>query len=393
MQGDLAQTRRNNIVTAKAFASKDGVRLACVDFDDKDEKCDLVVYDQNCTIKHRQTIGSGTVTMASFCHTPHTREMLFFLKKREEMLLYAMDKNAPYTLRYVCKLPQETIKRMCANSHWAIVMTVNRNNSMSLFWVDLTSQDRIYRVTTSVNLMAQHVTIRSDDSEGTLCFVVEKVGKTFHLSWMFPRQDPRLERQKLPLDFLGVQTKIIFLETFGNRLLIVAQDTLNRKDIADIRVMVFQVNYTNMTFDCVSKFILRDFHAPLGISLDQDGILLLAKNDTMGWIDITRNGDSDYLDQYLQVDEKNAFRYSVLSTEKGQKRAASWVPSCDEKNMELVIFSSDGFGAVRVGSSFEITRAPDNFLEVPKIYSHEKDVFAVATNGIFNYVRHMHIDI
>jgi len=128
------------------------------------------------------------------------------------------------------------------------------------------------------------------------------------------------------------EDNILFLDTFESRIVIVAQDTRKRRGIATLKIIILEHKEIEENPVEKGEVILKDYHAPVGISMTKNGILLFPHDQTLGWVDLKRNGYSSHPDGYADAGKK--IHSSQIVTDKcGKTLALFWIPSEQKKKL------------------------------------------------------------
>lgn len=378
----------STIVAAKTYISESGApRFACIKKDPSVSGYEVRIVDENAQPLYTKTVtlpDDSDLGLASFCHVPKFSKLLIRLDYGDVTELVTLDKESSFSFETVVLLPKGGIKQMRSNEWWIAFLATEQHN-LSLFWMDLGSKGEIFRATLATNNKAPHLAVFGRTKNTTCFYLVERHGKMFHLTWVTPLGETNTSFA-LPF-FSCLEEQILFMDTHDQRIVIVSQDKKMRHEMATLKVLILEHKDMQKKPEVVRTILLEDYHAPLGVSLADDGYLLFACKSTLAWVDIGKLEKSTAPDGYIDTKEKEAAKFAIVKEKQGALLILVWVPNVRDGCMSAVLFDEEGVQVKRCSTEFDITLNRDNQLETPKIFPSGKCFFGTLNGEANTYVR------
>jgi hypothetical protein len=387
------KTSENFTIAARAFIDVDGTSLlACIRKDPSQSGYELAILDQKIETVFQKNFEpkneEDELVKAGFCYAPYTSKLLLILEKRSGLELAFVEKQDQYDIKEITSLPKGSLRQTRTNPWWAAILATDGLN-MSLYWVDLDS-GKIHQGLVGMHNKSSHLTVAGKTRDTTKCYLVERFGGNYHLSWFSPkRKVTEQENNKIPLRYFDSHKEnILFMDTFEDRIVIVAQDNRRRQGIATLAILVIQLGDEPTI---ARRIELKDYHAPLGVTTNEDGFLMLVSKENLGWISIQAKGDSHKPDGYISTSEKETTRFYMLRNSKDDFRILSWFPK--KGFMNGAVHDCDGNQIKKFVTDFELDVASDGVLYPPRIFGVGTTFFASMASETCNYIKSHQVDI
>jgi len=316
------------------------------------------------------------------------------LNKSTSTELVCVEKNFPYTLSTLISSPKGAVKQLRSNLCWAAMLATGHAQNLSLYWVNLEQErwGKIYRAPVAMNNKSSHLAVVGDSNENTRCYLVERFAKNYHISWYTPGRKAN-PSHSYTLYFLdSKEDNILFVDSINNnnRMIVVSQDKKHRNGIASLKVIILQHNNLHSAPVCKRRILLRDYHAPVGLTMNEDGFLLIAHKETLGWIDtsLTEVMCAKRPDGYINTKEREAKRFHILQPPSlGMVVILVWVPSVRDACMKAILFDEKGNEIKRLMSPFEFGVDINNCLVEPRVFALGNLFFGCQNCETTNYVK------